>query len=147
MFVVRVEISYSSDAKAEGLSGARNSVAKKKKWWKKKSSTTTSKRYDLYYYQFCTCQTIYFLSFWPFSPSFNLQKLFLMFSTTPIYPKDILRNFFSNKMFFDFILFFFSICFFLIFFLSVSILLLVFAFFWQNKQKKLQVKMSSTSKF
>ena len=37
--------------------------------------------------------------FLPFSPSFNLQKLFLMFSTSTIYPKDIQRKQFSNKSF------------------------------------------------
>ena len=123
------------------------------------------------------------LSFWSFSSCFNLQKLFLMFSTTPIYPKDILRNvfvpqifcskkklfifffmffwifffdfFFFLIFFFDFFFFvfffliffffwifffeffFFEFCFFDFFFLSVLFWLLVFVFFWQNKQRTL----------
>ena len=67
-----------------------------------------------------------FLSqFLPFSPSFNLQKLFLMFSTSTIYPKDILRKQFSQKSFSEkkknqkklFIFFFSNLIFFRIFFL------------------------------
>jgi hypothetical protein len=80
------------------------------------------------YDQFCTCQTIHFLvKVFTFVSLFQPpQKRFLLFSTTPIYPKDILRNFFPKKLF---IFFCFSIFFFQIFFRSVSILPLVFVFF------------------
>jgi hypothetical protein len=132
---------YSSEAKA-GLSGARNSIAKKKQKWTKKKQYDDDAPPILYLSNYSLCC----LSFWSFSPSFNLQKLFLMFSTTPIYPKDVLRNFFSNKFFFSkkksfifflFFNFFVFQFFFRNFFLSVSILPLVFASFWQNKQKSL----------
>ena len=67
----------------------------------------------LHFFSFFTS----YRSFWHF---LSLQKLFLMFSNTPIYPKDILRNFFANKNFFPkkIIHFFFSIFFFSIFFFS-----------------------------
>ena len=72
----------------------------KKKSEQKKKGTTSPRRLDstrrppiLYLIKLFT-----FLSkFLPFSPSFNLQKLFLMFSTSTIYPKDILRKQFSQK--------------------------------------------------
>ena len=73
-----------------------------------------------------------FLSkFLPFSPSFNLQKLFRMFSTSIIYPKDILRKPFSQKsfpekknhkklfIFFSEFIFFFRFIFFWIFFFEL----------------------------
>ena len=80
-----------------------------------------------------------FLSkFLPFSPSFSLQKLFLMFSTSTIFPRDILRKQFSQKsfsekkkkklfifffrfVFFEFVVFFFEfVFFFFIFFFLCS---------------------------
>ena len=108
---------FSSEAKAEGLSGARNCVAKKTKWTKKDSTTTPRRTTN-----FVPVKLFTFLSkFLSFSPSFNLQKLFLMFSTTTIYPKDVLRNFFSNKIFFPkkiIYLSFFLNCFSIFFFLN-----------------------------
>ena len=61
----------------------------------------------------------------PFSPFFNLQKLFFMFFSSTIYPKEILRKKFSQKSFSEkktnqnkIIHFFFRFVFFSIFFFS-----------------------------
>ena len=62
----------------------------------------------------------------------SLQKLFLMFSTTPIYPKNVLGNFFANKKFFFFDFFFFRIFFFYFFFFSIFF----FQFFLKHFRSK-----------
>ena len=77
-------------------SGAQNWVGKKKVN-KKKGMTTT---YLLPATNFVPGQIIHFLiQVLPFFPSFNLQKLFLMFSISTIYPKDILRKQFLQESF------------------------------------------------
>ena len=101
----------------------------KKKWQKKKgttTTTTTTRRVPpiLYLVKLFT-----FLSkFLPSFPLFNLQKLFRMFSTSKIYPKDLLRKQFSQKKVFlnkKIIHFFFDFFFLWIFFFD-------FFFFVQN---------------
>ena len=72
----------------------------KKKSTKKKGTTTTQRRRRRVPQILYLVKLFTFLSkFLPFSPSFNLQKLFLMFSTSTIYPRDILRKQFSQKSF------------------------------------------------
>ena len=81
-----------------------------------------------------------FLSkFLPFSPFFNLQKLFLMFSTFIIYPKDILRKQFSQKSFSEkkkskkiIHCFFSNFFFFRIFFFNQNLLNTFFFLFYCN---------------
>ena len=77
-------------------SGARNWVGKKKSEQKKRVRPPLLLVPQILY----LVKLFTFLSkFLPFSPSFDLQKLFLMFSTSIIYPKDILRKQFSQKSF------------------------------------------------
>ena len=104
-------------------------LPKKQKWSKKNSrttttTTTTSTGPILHFFSFFTS----YRSFWHF---LSLQKLFLMFSNTPIYPKDILRKFFANKKFFfqkKLFIFFFDF-FFSNFLFSIFFFFLIF-FFW-----------------
>ena len=72
-----------------------------KKWTKKKGTTTTTTTRRRFDHQFCTWSN-YSLSCRSFCLSLPLstfQKLFFMFSTSIIYPKDILRKQFSQKSF------------------------------------------------
>jgi hypothetical protein len=108
------------------------------------------------HYQFCTCQTIHFLSkFLTFLSLFQSPKTFphvlnyhnlskrrsekMFFEPIFFFQKQLFIFFFRFCFFSNF--FFrnvFEFCFFLnFFFLSVSSLLLVFVFFWKNKQRTL----------
>ena len=83
-----------------------------------------------------------FLSrFLPFPPSFNLQKPFLMFSISTIYPKYILRKQFlqksfsaknknKKKLFIFFFSFFFFFRFFFFFFFFFDFVFRIFFFFF-----------------
>jgi hypothetical protein len=75
--------------RGRGSSGARNWIDKKK-MIKKKGTTTTGSGTSTT--SFAPGQTIRFLvKVFTFLP-FNLQKRFLMISTSTIYPKDVLRK-------------------------------------------------------
>jgi hypothetical protein len=82
--------------RSEGRSRARNCVGKKKNQQKKKVRRRLDVHTNFIWSNYSlSCQSL------PFSPSLNLQKLFLVFSTSTIYPKDILRKFFFDFCFFD----------------------------------------------
>ena len=132
-------------------SGAWNSVVKKKSEKKKRFHDSTTRPSILYLVKLFT----FLLKFLPFSPSFNLQKLFLMFFTSTIYPKDILRKQFSQKSFSEkkkqkkIIHFFFFFRFFFFFvqnLLNTSFLsiLLKFIFFQQKKKIEKPLRLTST---
>ena len=95
---------FSSEARPKAESGGRRLQAelgirlpKKQKWSKKNSTTTTTTGTGPILY--LSNYSLSYLGFWHF---LSLQKLFIMFSTTPIYPTDILTIFFANKNFFYF---------------------------------------------
>ena len=130
--------------------GARNRVGKKKSEQKKRSTTTTRRRPPILY----LVKLFTFLSkFLPFIPSFNLQKLFLMCSTSTIYPKYILRkqilqNSFSEKKKNQKKLFIF---FFSIFFSLTKTYSTPFSFYFivilLSTKKKIEKTLRSTSTF
>ena len=80
---------YFEQSEAEGRAELRIGLAKKKVNKKKRYDDDSTRQPILYLVKLFT-----FLSkFLPFSPSFNLQKLFLMFSTSTIYPKNLCEGF------------------------------------------------------